>query len=682
MRRKVDGHRRKGKLAPAAPDTSLETILAALRDHLAPKPPELARRYEFHRRDQAPSESAAAYLAALRTTAQHCSFNDLDTALRDRFVFGLQNDTVKRRLLAKKEMSLTSAVEETVAAGAITREGCFTSPQSTSALRVEPVQHGTTSDDNEQGASEDVLRLPAGPNQQRGVERLSMQGMRKNRAHCLSLPGQWQSGLRRSPEADSRTQRSRNAPRTNMAYCDDLAVTAINAVSQPAKKKVHVDVTNEGAQCQMEVDSGSTYSIISDSTARRIFPKGCVPNLQPLDIILRDYQANRITVRGLATIAEPLHRLLDKVPWVWETSQQIAFDHVKTLLASNQVLTHFDEKKPIILACDASPYGIGEVLSHKMPDGREAPIAFYSRTLSSAERNYAQIDKEALAVVAGVKKFHDYVFGCPFQIYTDHKPLLRLFTSDWQTPQMLSPRMLRWSIFLNGYQHTLLHRPGKQMSHADGLSRLPLMHQCQDNPSSAKVVMLLDELPESAVHADDVAQYSAKDGVPSRVLSWVWRGWPRFTEALPAPRTFQPEDPVFARNYSQGPPWVPAVISRATGPISYEVVLPDGRVYRRHVDQLRHRSSSPIRVAETVPAGQPEVRPASSPSHGEMSRSETEDNSEPEEPPTAMPPSDDVATPQPAPPEESVESPGPRRLQRSRKTPQHLRDFVLALADC
>ncbi|KAL1420336.1 hypothetical protein MTO96_024319 [Rhipicephalus appendiculatus] len=92
---------------------------------------------------------------------------------------------------------------------------------------------------------------------------------------------------------------------------------------------------------------------------------------------------------------------------------------------------------------------------------------------------------------------------------------------------MLSPRMLRWSVFLNGYQHTLLHRPGKQMSHADGLSRLPLMHQRQDDPAPAEVVMLLDELPESPVHADDVAQYSAKDGGLSRVLSWVWRGWPR-----------------------------------------------------------------------------------------------------------------------------------------------------------
>ncbi|KAL1441833.1 hypothetical protein MTO96_008225 [Rhipicephalus appendiculatus] len=142
-------------------DMSLEMIFAALRDHLAPKPSELARHDEFHRRDQAPSESAAAYLAALRTTAQHCNFNGVDTALRDRFVFGLQNDTVKRRLLAKKEVSRASAVDEAVAAEAITREGCFTSSQSTSALHVE------------QGASEDVPRLCAGPDQQRGVERLS-----------------------------------------------------------------------------------------------------------------------------------------------------------------------------------------------------------------------------------------------------------------------------------------------------------------------------------------------------------------------------------------------------------------------------------------------------------------------------------------------------------------------------
>lgn len=116
-------------------------------------------------------------------------------------------------------------------------------------------------------------------------------------------------------------------------------------------------------------------------------------------------------------VAEALHHLLDKqVPWVWENPQQIAFNHVKQLLGSNRVRTHFDEK-PIILAFDASPYGIVAVLSHKMPDGREELIAFYSSTLSSAERNYTKSDKEALAVFVRVKKFYDCVFGCQFQIY-------------------------------------------------------------------------------------------------------------------------------------------------------------------------------------------------------------------------------------------------------------------------
>ncbi|XP_068149427.1 uncharacterized protein [Drosophila tropicalis] len=113
-----------------------------------------------------------------------------------------------------------------------------------------------------------------------------------------------------------------------------------------------------------------------------------------------------------ATVAEPLHRLLDKnAPWVWAHKHQDAFMNLKKLVTSQNVLMHFDSKLPVSLTCDASAYGIGAVLSHKLQDGSEKPIAFYSRTLSKTERNYSQIDREAVGLIAGVKKFHNYLYG-------------------------------------------------------------------------------------------------------------------------------------------------------------------------------------------------------------------------------------------------------------------------------
>ena len=98
-------------------------------------------------------------------------------------------------------------------------------------------------------------------------------------------------------------------------------------------------------------------------------------------------------------------------------------------------------QRKLLLSCDASPCSIGTVISHVMDDGSEKPIAYISRSLSVAEQNYAQIDKEGLAIVYGVKKFHHYLYGWQFTIVSDHRPLQHLFSETKSVLIMASVRI-------------------------------------------------------------------------------------------------------------------------------------------------------------------------------------------------------------------------------------------------
>ena len=134
---------------------------------------------------------------------------------------------------------------------------------------------------------------------------------------------------------------------------------------------------------------------------------------------------------------------------------------------------HCDPKLPIVVSCDASPYGIGAVLSHITADGDEHPVVFASRTLPSAEQKYAQIEKEGLAMVFAVKRFHKYLFGCLFVLQTDHKPLLGLFQEDRPIPPMASGCIQCWALLLASYDYQLQFKSGSNNGNADVLSWLP-----------------------------------------------------------------------------------------------------------------------------------------------------------------------------------------------------------------
>ena len=230
-------------------------------------------------------------------------------------------------------------------------------------------------------------------------------------------------------------------------------------------------------------------------------------------------------LQNLSSLLAPLYKLLEKKShWVWRKEQQDAFEEAKTQLTSSCLLMHFDPLKEVILSCDASPYGVGAVLSHRTEEG-ERPVAFASRSLSTAEKKYAHLDKEGLAIIFGVKKFHGYLFGRRFEIRSDHKPLQYLFDNTKAVPQLASARLQRWALILSAYNYTISYKPGAQHANADSLSRLPLPESPVKTSPPADIILLMDTLQASPVTAQHIRKWTDRDPLLSRVRTLVLHGW-------------------------------------------------------------------------------------------------------------------------------------------------------------
>ena len=230
---------------------------------------------------------------------------------------------------------------------------------------------------------------------------------------------------------------------------------------------------------------------------------------------------------NLSTVLAPLYQLLRKdQPWMWKQPQVRAFKESKDLLLSSQVLVHFDPNLEICLACDASDYGIGAVLSHRMSNGSEEPIGFVSRTLSEAEKKYSQIEKEALACVVGVQMFRSYLWGHHFILQTDHKPLLTLFNENKLIPQQAAGRIQRWAWILASYEYTITWRNTTEHANADAMSRLPLPEIPANTTTPAELVLLIENLNSAPITANQIAVWTRRDRLLSRVFRYVQHGWP------------------------------------------------------------------------------------------------------------------------------------------------------------
>ncbi len=242
---------------------------------------------------------------------------------------------------------------------------------------------------------------------------------------------------------------------------------------------------------------------------------------------------------NLSTALAALYALLKRnTPWSWDVRTERAFQASKMLLVSSEVLAHFDPELKLLLACDASPYGIGAVLSHQMPDGSERPIAFASRTLTPVERRYVQIKREGLACVFGVKKFHSYLFGRQFTLQTDNKPLLSLFSAHKPVSPQASGRIQRWALALAMYEYQIAFKPTTSHGNADAMSRLPLPDQPPHMPMPVEVVCLMESLSHTPVTAAQIKGWTKRDPLLSKVLQYVERGWPNVQPTKPSMSPF------------------------------------------------------------------------------------------------------------------------------------------------
>ena len=213
-----------------------------------------------------------------------------------------------------------------------------------------------------------------------------------------------------------------------------------------------------------------------------------------------------------------------------------AFKKVKNKIKKPLLLIHYDPRKSLELVCDASPYGVGAVLSQVSSDGTEQPVSFASRALSKVEQRYSQLDKEALAIIYGVKKFHQYLLGRRFTIVSDHKPLMYLLGEHKPIPKIVSARVQRWALLLGAYSYALKYRPGSAVSNADALSRLPVSEAPNNIPVPPDIILNMDMLNQTPITADVIRTMSSKDPLISKIIYYVDHGWPWMVDAELRPR--------------------------------------------------------------------------------------------------------------------------------------------------
>lgn len=188
-----------------------------------------------------------------------------------------------------------------------------------------------------------------------------------------------------------------------------------------------------------------------------------------------------------AIILDPLHKLLRKnEKFVWSEECEESFNQIKKYLCSQPVLEIFDKDLPIKIFTDASIEGIGAILKQTQPDGKDKPVAFFSKKLNESQKRKKAIYLECYAMKEAVQYWQHWLIGKQFIIYSDHKPLENMNIRS-RTDEELGDL----TYYLSQYDFTVKYIPGKENVEADCLSRNPVLESEDNKEELLKIVNLI-----------------------------------------------------------------------------------------------------------------------------------------------------------------------------------------------
>lgn len=234
-------------------------------------------------------------------------------------------------------------------------------------------------------------------------------------------------------------------------------------------------------------------------------------------------------INNRSEILRPLYDLLkDDSAFIWDVDQNRSFEKVKSLLIESPILGYYDPSKTTIVAADASNSGLGGCLYQLDEEGNKHIIGYSSRTLISYEKNYAVIEKEALAVTWACEKFEEFINGIPIQIETDHKPLIQILST--KDINALPIRLQKYRLRLQRYDYKVKYVKGEDQIIADCLSRAPIAYSKEDIHSSHStekfVKSIVRSKPLSDPYLEKIANLQLADDICSNLRKYSKEGWP------------------------------------------------------------------------------------------------------------------------------------------------------------